>query len=283
MLVVPIIHGRGESKKICNARIKLKEANKIRSKINNFEDSAESEIIVNGQKFSDSIFYSDGDAGILKFIRYYSTYSKQNTFYVTTKCYKDTNYYDLYEVELPPSKINDALDSLYTRMIVDLRKEVPGEMRSYYLSFEQLGFDEYLTDDKISKLKMIIENSKNKERWPLLFKTAGIEDIPLTFDFLNKIECTVVPGSTIDKNDFEKFMGYFKKVKSRDYRQLRKYYEIASNNREIYKKLSNLYGYLNNEAKLNLIQSERQRKENNLLEMGDFGRQYSKKPDKNAA
>ena len=250
MLILPIVN----QGKVFNVQISLKNARKVQSKTR-FQDAKESEVIVNGKKFSDSSFNNDQ---VVDFIRFNSLNTPRN-YLVTTRNFQDQEYYDLYEVGLPPSKVNDSLDSLYLNAITDMRKEVPNKNRKgYYVSLDQLGFNEYLTDDKIDKLKSIVASVRNTESWPVLFEQAGITDVISTIGFLNQFDCTVVPGSTIEENYLKGLLDSFEKIHSRDYKQLNRYYNIAKDNHNVYKKLSRVYSSMYNEP-YRLIQSQKQK------------------------
>ena len=250
MLILPIVnHG-----KVFNVQISLKNARKTNVKTR-FNGINESEVIVNGKKFSDSSFNNDQ---IVDFIRFNSLNTPRN-YQITTREGQDSNLYDSYEVGLPPSKVNDSLDSLYLSAVTDMRKEVPNKInKGYYVSLDKLGFNEYLTDDKIDKLKSIVATVRNTESWPVLFEQAGITDITSTINFLNVFDCTVVPGSTIDENYLKGLLDNFEKIHSRDFKQLNRYYNIAKGNHNVYKKLSQVHYTLHNEP-YRLIQSQKQK------------------------
>ena len=80
---------------------------------------------------------------------------------ITTRQEANSSAYDVYEVEQPPKKVNDALDSLYVSAITDMRKEIPGNKRGRYLSFKKIGLDEVLTDEKIQMLERIVNDVKD--------------------------------------------------------------------------------------------------------------------------
>ena len=141
---------------------------------------------------------------------------------------------------------------------IDAEATLDKNRKGYYVSLDQLGFNEYLTDDKIDKLKSIVASVRNTESWPVLFEQAGITDVISTIGFLNQFDCTVVPGSTIDENYLKGLLDSFEKIHSRDYKQLNRYYNIAKDNHNVYKKLSRVYSSMYNEP-YRLIQSQKQK------------------------
>ena len=253
MLILPIVNKR----RVMNVQIKLKNAEKVRRRVS-FEDANESEIIVNREKFSDSSFKEVRDeAAPTDFIRSRSLLHPRN-FLVTTKEENDSKLYDVYEVAQPPKKVNISLDRLYGKAITDMRKEIPGvKGRGRYVSFEKLGMDKYLTDDKIANLQKIVKEERDSSRWPELFQEAGIADLGDTVDFINNFECTVLSDTTIPEDSLQDTLKALETINTRDYRNLKNYYNMAKSNADIYTKIS----YINKiiyDKPLALIQSKTQ-------------------------
>ena len=254
MLIFPIVN----KNRVMNVEMRLRNAHKIKSNVFSREFN-ESDIIVNREKFSNSIFKdSREEKAPTDFIRAKSILYPRS-FLVTTKQRTDSRNYDVYEISQPPRKVNDCLDKLYGKAITDLRKEIPGiENRGKYVSFEELGMDEYLTDEKIAKLQRIVKEERDQTRWPELFEREGIADIGNTLDFINNFECTVVSDTTIPEDNMKSTLKAFEIIKTREYKNLNKYYKTAQRNADIYKKIS----YINRimyDKPLTLIQSEKQK------------------------
>lgn len=234
MLILPMVNKR----RVMNVQIKLKNAEKIRTAVN-YDDASESEIIVNREKFSESSFKDSRSVNApLEFIRSRSLLYPRN-FLVTTKEESDSSLYDVYEVAQPPKKVNESLDKLYSKAVTDLRKEIPrGKARGRYVSFEDLGLDKYLTDDKIASLQRIVKEERNTSLWPKLFQEAGIADLSDTIDFINNFECTVLSDTSIPEESLEDTLRALSNINTRDSRNLNKYYAMAKSNTEIYTKIS---------------------------------------------
>lgn len=234
MLVLPIVNKR----KVLNVRLEYKNKKKIRSGVN-YDDAQESDIIVNREKFSESIFKDSGDVNApIDFIRSKSLLYPRD-FLVTTKEENDSDLYDVYEVAQPPRKVNDNLDKLYSKAITDLRMEIPGASnRGRYVSFEQLGIGDHLTDEKIAALQRIVKEERDERRWPLLFREAGIADLSETIDFINNFECTVISDTSIPEESLQDTLRAMSVINTRDYRNLSNYYAMAKKNTEIYTKIS---------------------------------------------
>ena len=256
MLILPIVN----KNRVMNVEIKLKNASKVRSRVYS-DDVQESDIIVNREKFSDSSFRESRDeAAPTDFIRSRSILHPRN-FLVTTKQENDTNLFDVYEVAQPPRKVNSSLDKLYGKAITDLRKEIPGvKGRGRYVSFEKLGLGKHLTEDKIASLQKIVKDERDSSRWPELFKKAGIADLKDTVEFINTFECTVISDTSLSEASLQDTIKQLEVINTKDYRNLRNYYNMAKTNTDIYTRIS----YINNiiyDKPLTLIQTEKQAKQ----------------------
>ena len=234
MLILPIVNQR----RVMNVEIRLKNANKVREKVN-FSEAKQSDIIVNRARFSDSTFYQSRDAKApMDFIRSRSVLHPR-AFLVTTKQRRNSPLYDVYEVKQPPKKVNDSLDNLYGKAILDLKNEIPEvSNRGRYVSFEDLGISETLTDEKISRLQQIVREERDSSKWPALFQEAGIMDLDETIHFLRQFDCRVLADHTIPEETLQDTLNSLKVINTRDYRNLKKYYDMAKGNADAYTKLS---------------------------------------------
>ena len=254
MLILPIVNRN----RVMNVEIRLRNARKIKTDVF-YRDANESDIIVNREKFSNSVYKNSREENApTDFIRSKSILYPRN-FLVTTKQRTDSRNYDVYEISQPPRKVNDSLDKLYGKAITDLRKKIPGvKNRGRYVSFEKLGMSEYLTDEKIAKLQRIVKEERDQSKWPELFEKEGIADIGSTLDFINSFECTVVSDTTIPEDSMKDTLKSLEIINTRDYKNLNNYYKMAKRNADIYTKIS----YINKimyDKPLTLIQSEKQK------------------------
>ena len=234
MLILPIVN----NKRVMNVAIRLKGATKVREGVF-FDDARAGDIIVNREKFSDSSFYDSKDANApIDFIRSKSILYPRN-FLVTTRQEVDSEYYDVYQVPQPPKKVSTCLDELYSKAILDMKSEIPGnEPKGRYVSFHDLGLDEDLSNDKIAKLQRIISGERNSSNWGTQFEKAGITDLPETVDFLNHFEYTILTDTTIPEKSFQDTLKALSSINTRDYRNLKKYYRMARTNADIYTRIS---------------------------------------------
>lgn len=254
MLVLPIVNkGR-----VMNAELKIIGASKIRKDVR-YEDAGPSDIIVNRKKFSESSFKNSKDKSApLDFVLYSSLNRKRRFFLVTTEKRSDSNTYDVYEVPQPPEVANkntSGFSTLFSKKIIDMQKEIPGSpKRGRYVSFEDLGIKEELSDEKIAKLQRIVKEYPKSE-WPKLFEEAGIMGITNAIEFIKCFECIIISDTTIPEESLRDTLKAMSPLNTRDSRNLKKYYRIAEGNANIYKRLSYANKLVNGEP-LTLIQTK---------------------------
>ena len=174
-------------------------------------------------------------------------------FLVTTRHNSNSSLYDLYNIEIPPRKVTTGLDNLYGKVIIDMQKEIPDIKRGRYLSLAEVGVGEHLTEERLAKLKYISETSKDDKEFDYLILSNSMGDLRSTIDFIRMFEFEVVEESTVLENQVEDLINQLEKTKTREYRNLKSYYDMAKKNKVVYKKLSKLNQILYGRP-INLIQ-----------------------------
>ena len=234
MLVFPIVNNRH----VMNVELRLKGVEKIRQGVT-IADTKESEIIVNSEKYSNSSYFGSKDAtSEVDFIRSKSILYPRD-YFITTKSKKDSDFYDVYTVSQPPAKVSPCLDALYSKAVTDLRSETPGvTSNGRYVSFADLGFNKEITDEKINKLKEIITEVRDQRLWPKLFSQEGIAEYGDMVKFLSAFECTIISDTTIPEESLQDTLKALSVLKTRDFKNLNKYYDMAKSNSEIYTRMS---------------------------------------------
>ena len=256
MLILPIVN----RKRILNVRISLKDARKINERVH-LPGVGGSDVIVNEHMFSRSLYSEDNEdlkKSIVDFIRNNSLLYRRH-FTITTKNVTDADLYDVYRVDYPLDKVNDSLELLYGAVITDMKMETPNKPKSKYISLKDLGFDEFLTDEKISKLDRIVSTAAGDNELDMLCKENGVADLAGVIEFMNLFDCTVVSEASIPEETFTSVLSSFKKISSRDAKSMQRYYNIALDNKDIYSKLSHINKILYNKP-YSLIGSESQKK-----------------------
>ena len=247
MLILPIVN----KNRILNVRVTLKDAEKIENRVN-YMGTKESDIIINNNRLSES-----ESTNRLNFIRFNSMNYPRN-YLITTDRGKDSEFYDVYQVSPPPRKVNETLDNLYDKVLIDMLKEVPGTNKGKYLSFEKIGLGSDLTDDRIIRLQEILTNEKDTDKWNSLLKSEGLMELIDTVEFMKLFDCTVVSDTTISEDSLNNTLKAMEVIHTRDSKHLRNYYNMALTNRDIYARLSHINKILYNEP-LNLIRSVKQK------------------------
>ena len=147
--------------------------------------------------------------------------------------------YDVYEVPQPPRKSNESIDKLYSKAITDMRKEIPNKpKRGRYVSFEDLGFNKQLTNDNIALLQRVVKDSVDSNDLGEKLQSAGIADLAETADFINNFECTIISDTEIPEESLQDTLKAMSSINTRDYRNLKKYYNMAKSNTDLYTKIS---------------------------------------------
>lgn len=262
MLVMPILNKNKKTgvSRIFNVAVTFKGASKVKAETT-LKGFGEGDVIVNGVSFNDSVYRNMGKDPntVVNFIRNNQYRSSKKDFLITTRKYSDSTFYDLYNVDIPPKKISAGLDNLLGAVLIDLQKEIPGvSVKSRYLRLKDLGVDFHITPEKIEKLRYIIENVDDHTKRDYLFAANGISDLKATVDFMNLFDFTIIEGSTIKEEEFTYFLDHFQKFGSKDYRSLKRYHEIASDNKEVYQQLSRISELIYNKP-INLIHSEKEK------------------------
>lgn len=252
LLILPIVN----KDRVLNVLVTLRGAEKVRSGVS-IDGVSESDIIVNGRCFSKSSFADSKDPLILvEFIR--NNLVAQNKFFsVTTKTSVNSDLCDVYQVNGVPIRGNDIFDRLYAAALLDMQKETPNNLKGKYLSFKRVGLGDVFSDEKVSRMKKIIDNVDSSS-WMSFFKDDGLVDMLQMLDLLNLFDFTVVGGATISEDTFKGVLTSFAKISSKDTKSLNNYYNMAVENSDIYAKMSYVSKMIYDKP-FNLIQSSNQR------------------------
>lgn len=244
MLILPIVN----KNKILNVKFSLREAKKIKTGV----DTLESDVIVNGRSFLNSSWKNEKDSKTLvDFIRN-NLVSKIKKYTITTKVALNSKLCDVYEVVVPPTKVSDAFDNIYSSTILDMLKETPGNIKGKYLSFKKCGFDEVFSDDKIAKVRRIVLNDIDQNNWIHSFEKEGLTETIQVLDLIDIFDCTIISEATIPEDTMLQVLASFSKINSKDTKSLNNYYNLALSNGEIYAKMLYVSKMVNGKN-LNLI------------------------------
>lgn len=260
MLVMPILINSNQQSKICNVEIKLKSAVKVKKKTD-LKGFGQSDIIVNGSSFNNSVYniVNKRPNVVVNFVRNNNMRSDKKNFLISTRSYSNSPLFDLYNVESLPRKVSSGLDNLLGTVLLDIQKEIPDIKHGRNVDLKELGVDFHITDDKIEKLKYIVENVEDKDKWEYLFSANGIGDLKSTIDFMNLFDFTIINESTISKENLTSVINSFSYLYDQNYRTLNKYYNKAINNREVFHKL-NILNQLIYEKPIHLIHKKEDEK-----------------------
>lgn len=261
MLIAPILNKtkQGQSN-VYNLKVKHKNAAKVKEGIV-LKGYTQADIIINSQTFNSSIYNTKDKEpnSTVNFIRNANYRAEKKDFLITTKESPDSTLYDLYNVSVPPRKISAGLDNLYGSVILDMKNEIPGIEKGRYISLKKLGVDKHITEEKLEKLKAIVEEEKDPARRETLMQLQGVSDLAKTVEYLHNFEFTIVEGATIREEELKNFLELFGNLQTRDAKNLSRYYEIAKENQAVYRKLTQINKILYNKP-INLITRDKKSK-----------------------
>lgn len=252
--------GKDGVDRIYNVKVSLKEAQKVK------EDTflkgfSESDIIVNGSSFKESIFNTKNHECnvITNFIRNKNYNSTKKDFLVTTRSKTNSELYDLYNVSLPQKKVTTGLDNLYGKVILDMQKEIPNISKGRYVSLLDLGVCDHINDEKIASLKYLVDKSTSEEELKYLLYSNNLGNLKATIDFIKQFDFTIIGEATMVVDDYNKILNSLQYTHSRDVRSLKRYYRIAKDNKECYEKISKINKILYGKS-INLIKKKDRQK-----------------------
>ena len=132
---------------------------------------------------------------------------------------------------------------------------MPDNIKGHYIDFSKLGITKNITKEKLKTLKDIADHSDPKD-YKREIEENDLDDLIIELEFLlNEFDLTIIPESTMKLEYFDKLLDIFSNIKSRDYKALKNYKQIADNNKECYSKISKLYNIVYNDS-LNWIHKE---------------------------
>ncbi|MBR3161302.1 MAG: hypothetical protein IKF19_01055 [Bacilli bacterium] len=248
MLIFPVVCDDG--REIRHFKISFVGITEEKSKVYDFPSS---EVIARSVRFSNSSF-NNGDRNdienkIVDFVRFFSSHirhnnindesvDQENSFFVVTAANPETKFCKEYRLDLPPARLNHELDTLYGKLINDLRKEIPGSpARGRYVSFKDLGLDKYFSITNIAKIKKIIDISTDKSDCFQLFEKEGVSETVKLAKALADLEYRLFDDNTLPVDSFEKTLKALSVINTRDYRNLKRYYDIAKTNTEVLRRI----------------------------------------------
>ena len=90
-----------------------------------------------------------------------------------------------------------------------------------------------------------------------MFAEAGVEDLSETVDFMSHFECIVLSDTTIPEDSLQDTLKALSNIQTRDYKNLKNYYQMAQSNTEIYTRISYIHKLLYDKP-LTLIQAAKE-------------------------
>lgn len=261
MLIMPILNtSKNGTTKIYNVMISLKTASKVReSTVANGIN--EEDVIIGNSSFNSSLFNTKNkeDNVVVNFIRSKNSRMNKKNFLVTTRNYTDKIAYDLYSIDIPPRKVTKGLDNLYGKAIIDIQKKIPNIKKGRYVSLKKIGVVDHISDERLEQLKYIVDSASNDANLQYMLLAHNLGDLKATLDFIKLFDFTIISEATIYESQITDLLESLKFTATRESKNLRKYYDLAKENRDAYYKLSSLNKIINGKT-INLIQNKEKSK-----------------------
>ena len=105
------------------------------------------------------------------------------------------------------------------------------------MALDRLGFDKLFDNKKLAIIRNIVLKENDVDRWEYYFRRYGVADLIDTILFLELFEFTIIEGATISEVTFTNMINSFSYLHTNDSKKLKRYYEIALNNKNIYDKM----------------------------------------------
>ena len=179
---------------------------------------------------------------------------------LTTRYYLNSELYDIYEVQYPNDNKERSLDILYSKAIKDINNNIPNKNnRGRYISFDDIGLSDSINDEVLTKLQKIVTKEKDPSKWKELLEKENISYLYDILDNLNLYDYSIIKDSEVSEESISDSIKALSTINTRDYKNLKKYYNMAKSNTETYIKLSYINRILYGKS-LKLIQMNNNQK-----------------------
>ena len=207
-------------------------------------------------------YYDHNPAALTHFIRKNISYNGHdiNTIQVTTKKYKDTDFYDVYTLPVPPYYQNDVTDYIYGSLVNSIRLNSQEKNKKRYLSLEKLGIDTLFSNEFITRASAL----KNKTLTNLELKDRLTDEgygkqLEILDFFNNYLSCDVDNEALLLTSELDNVLDFFS-PQLKEGKVLLKYKNIAAGNYDCYLLLGTLNNIIYNKPLDWLILSNEQQK-----------------------
>ncbi len=242
MIVMPIVNGG----KVYNVKISPKYTYEDRG-LETFEKRYESDIVVNGNSYNQSRYNIEKAPlnNTIDFIRNNSLFIS-STFLVTSRRNGDGKI-STFRIATPPVFVSKGLDLLYSSVIQNMKKSIPGREKDRNVSLKRFGVTEHITETNLSLLRKVTQFGYINETSEFL-NDNRINQLYQTLNFLNTFDCTIIEEATMEEKALRDMIFSFNGIETKEARLLHDYYEMAKENSEEYVKLDYLSRIMTGEA-----------------------------------
>ena len=128
---------------------------------------------------------------ITNFIRNNCNYNENEKVKITTRKYKNSEFYDTYFIPLPNINKNDVNDYIYGLLVNSIRMSDPDKINKEKLDFKKTNFDLLFTGDFFNIVKKIQSESSNPLYIRNKLRESGYNKQLEILDFFNNLSYEV--------------------------------------------------------------------------------------------
>ena len=180
-------------------------------------------------------YYSKNHQALTNIIRKNINYSNRavTNIKVTTKKYKDSDFYDVYYLPLPPFATNPITDYIYGALVNSIRLSTPDLEKKVYLDLHKVGFDNLISKDFLKHLLTLKNNFLDPYKKKKKIRKDGYGSQLEVLDFLNSLNYEIDNDDFIVTSEIDNVINFLSRD-SKEGRKLANYKNMAMSNYESY-------------------------------------------------
>ena len=180
-------------------------------------------------------YYSKNHQALTNIIRKNINYSNRavTNIKVTTKKYKDSDFYDVYYLPLPPFATNPITDYIYGALVNSIRLSTPDLEKKVYLDLHKVGFDNLISKDFLNHLLTLKNNFLDPYILEEKIRKDGYGSQLEVLDFLNSLNYEIDNDDFIVTSEIDNVINFLSRD-SKEGRKLANYKNMAMSNYESY-------------------------------------------------
>ena len=210
----------------------------------------ESDVIVdrtNIKSLRKDEYYNKNPEALTAIIRKHINYSNRGVtnIKVTTKKYKDSDFYDVYYLPLPPFTTNPITDYIYGSLLNSIRLSTPDLDKKINLDLHKIGFDNLISKEFLNHVLALKNNFLDQYLLEDQIRKDGYGSQLDVLNFFNTLNCEINNDDFIVTSEIDDVVDFLSKD-SKEGRKLVNYKNMALSNYESYLALGTFNNLLYN-------------------------------------